>query len=49
MQTYDVAIIGLGAMGSASLWHIANTGARVIGIDRCTRRMAMAPPMGKPA
>ncbi|MGV8832881.1 MAG: N-methyl-L-tryptophan oxidase [Devosia sp.] len=34
MQHYDVAIIGLGAMGSASLWHLAKAGARVVGIDR---------------
>ena len=31
---YDVAIIGLGAMGSAAAYHLARTGARVLGIDR---------------
>lgn len=31
---YDVAIIGLGAMGSAALWRLARRGARVVGIDR---------------
>ncbi|MCS6757729.1 MAG: NAD(P)-binding domain-containing protein [Candidatus Devosia euplotis] len=34
MQSYDVAIIGLGVMGSAGLWRLAQEGARVIGIDR---------------
>lgn len=34
MPAYDFAIVGLGAMGSASLYHLAKTGARVIGIDR---------------
>ena len=31
---YDVAVIGLGAMGSAALFHLARTGQRVIGIER---------------
>ncbi|MYA02494.1 MAG: N-methyl-L-tryptophan oxidase [Chloroflexi bacterium] len=31
---YDVAIIGLGAMGSAAAWHLARRGQRVIGFDR---------------
>ena len=30
----DVAVIGLGAMGSAALWQLARRGVRVIGIDR---------------
>ncbi|QTL03558.1 N-methyl-L-tryptophan oxidase [Aquabacter sp. L1I39] len=30
----DVAVIGLGAMGSAVLYQLAKTGARVVGIDR---------------
>lgn len=30
----DVAVIGLGAMGSAGLYQLAKRGARVIGIDR---------------
>lgn len=34
MQNFDVAVIGLGAMGSATLWHLAKAGVRVIGIDR---------------
>jgi len=32
--TADVIVIGLGAMGSASLYQLARRGARVIGIDR---------------
>lgn len=31
---YDVAVIGLGAMGSAALSHLAARGRRVIGIER---------------
>lgn len=32
--TTDVIVVGLGAMGSASLYHLAQRGVRVIGIDR---------------
>lgn len=31
---YDVVVVGLGAMGSAALHHLARAGARVRGIDR---------------
>ena len=31
---FDVAIIGLGAMGSAAAFHLASRGARVLGLDR---------------
>src|ERR1700709_1627866 len=34
MNTFDVAVIGLGAMGSAALYHLARGGRRVIGIER---------------
>ena len=34
MQTYDVAVVGLGAMGSAALYAAARRGLRVIGFDR---------------
>jgi sarcosine oxidase len=34
MAQYDVAIAGLGAMGSAALLQLARRGARVIGFDR---------------
>ncbi|HEX7758759.1 MAG TPA: N-methyl-L-tryptophan oxidase [Caulobacteraceae bacterium] len=33
-MTYDVAVIGLGAMGSAALYHLARRGRRVVGIER---------------
>lgn len=32
--TYDVIVIGLGAMGSAALYQLAKRGARVLGIDQ---------------
>ncbi len=31
---FDVAVIGLGAMGSMTAWQLADRGARVIGFDR---------------
>lgn len=31
---FDVAVIGLGAMGSAALYHLARRGVRVIGFDQ---------------
>ena len=34
--SYDVAVVGLGAMGSAAAFHLARAGARVVGIDRFT-------------
>jgi sarcosine oxidase len=33
-RTADVVVVGLGAMGSASLYQLARRGARVIGVDR---------------
>jgi len=36
MAVYDVAIVGLGAMGSAALYHLASRGQRVIGLERAT-------------
>ena len=35
-STYDVAIVGLGAMGSAAAYHLASNGQRVLGLDRFT-------------
>jgi sarcosine oxidase len=34
MTTFDVAVIGLGAMGSAALFNLARLGQRVIGIEQ---------------
>jgi sarcosine oxidase len=36
MAVYDVAVVGLGAMGSAALYHLATRGQRVIGLERVT-------------
>ena len=33
-STYDVIVIGLGAMGSATTYQLAKRGARVLGLDR---------------
>lgn len=33
-RTYDVIIVGLGAVGSAAAWQLAQRGARVLGLDR---------------
>jgi sarcosine oxidase len=34
MPTFDIVVVGLGAVGSAALHHAAKLGAKVIGIDR---------------
>lgn len=34
MGVYDVAVIGTGGVGSAALYHLAQAGANVIGLDR---------------
>jgi sarcosine oxidase len=33
-MSYDVIVIGLGAMGSAATYHLAKRGARVLGLDQ---------------
>jgi sarcosine oxidase len=33
MKHYDVVVIGLGIMGSATLWHLVKSGVRSLGID----------------
>lgn len=37
MAAYDVAVIGLGAMGSAAAYHLASRGVRVLGLERFER------------
>jgi sarcosine oxidase len=34
MNDFDVAVIGLGAMGSAALYHLSKNGASVVGFDQ---------------
>src|SRR4249919_3323424 len=36
MADFDVAIVGLGAAGSAAAWQLARRGVRLIGLDRFT-------------
>jgi sarcosine oxidase len=33
-EKYDVIVVGLGAMGSAALYHLASRGVKVLGVDR---------------
>ena len=33
-RSYDVIVVGLGAMGSATLFHLARRGLRVLGLDQ---------------
>ena len=39
---FDVAVIGLGAMGSAAAYHLASRGARVLGLERFARGHTLA-------
>lgn len=34
METYDVIVIGVGGMGSATVYHLARRGARVLGVEQ---------------
>lgn len=34
MTTYDVIVVGLGAMGSSTAWQLARRGLRVLGLER---------------
>jgi sarcosine oxidase len=36
MKTYDVVVVGLGAMGSAAAFQLARQGRKVLGLDRFT-------------
>src|SRR5881394_3027079 len=33
-QTFDVIIVGVGAMGSAACWNLARRGVRVLGLEQ---------------
>lgn len=33
-KIYDIAVIGLGALGSSALWHLSKSGKRILGIDQ---------------
>ena len=33
-ETYDLAVIGLGALGSSTAWHAARRGLSVIGLEQ---------------
>ena len=44
---YEVIVAGLGAMGSAALYHLARAGVRVVGIDRFTPPHAMGSSHGR--
>lgn len=35
-ESYDVILVGLGAMGSATLYHLARRGVKVLGVDQFT-------------
>ena len=35
-QSFDVVIVGLGAMGSGAAYHLSRRGQRVLGLDRFT-------------
>src|SRR3982074_2627912 len=34
MRTFDVAVLGVGGIGSAACYHLARTGLRVVGIEQ---------------
>src|SRR5438876_4489379 len=48
MERADVAVVGLGAMGSMAAWRLASRGARVIGFDRYDPPHTMGSSHGQP-
>ena len=47
MKSFDVIVVGLGAMGSAALYHLARRGARVAGFDTYTPPHALGSSHGE--
>jgi sarcosine oxidase len=47
MRPYDVAIVGLGAIGSASAWQVARRGRRLVGFDKFHPPHTMGSSTGK--
>jgi len=47
VERFDVAVVGLGAMGSMAAWRLASRGARVIGFDRYEPPHAMGSSHGQ--
>jgi sarcosine oxidase len=47
MESYDVAVVGLGGMGSAALANLARRGVRAIGIEQFTRGHALGASSGR--
>src|SRR5258706_2576614 len=33
-ESYDVIVVGVGAMGAAACWHLARRGVRVLGLEQ---------------
>ena len=33
-ETYDLVVVGLGALGSSTVWHAARRGLRVLGLEQ---------------
>jgi sarcosine oxidase len=46
-MNYDAIVVGLGAMGSAAVFHLARRGARVLGLDRFHPPHAMGSSHGR--
>lgn len=46
-MTYDVVVVGLGAMGSATLAHVAGRGARALGVEQFSRAHELGASAGR--
>lgn len=47
MESYDVAVVGLGGMGSAALANVARRGARAVGLEQFGRGHALGASSGR--